>query len=578
VIVIIANTLVLALVGLIAAAGFVVIAQRRQRQLGLLAAIGGSPRDLRLVMVANGLLVGVVAASLGTVGGLIGWQLARPATEEAGGRRLGALELPWSLVAITAVLAVVVATLAAWWPALHVSRLPIMASLSGRPARPRPVHRSVLLALAVMAAGVVLVVLGIPDDGDANGIVLSLGLVAVVIGVVLIAPAAVRMLGAAARRMPFAPRLALRDLSRYQSRSAASLASITLGLGIAVSIVAVAAANVAPESEGNLGPNQLLVEPVDLRTTLDGEDTAVEAQQFDAQAATVIATLGDDATAVPLDVAVNVAADGAEPRPVTLGEPVPGERAVEVIAWPYVATPEVLAHFGIDPATIDPEVDVLIGEDRDVRLVDPAVPLDPDAPEPVLQVVDLPEYSAGPYALVTEAAIDRHGWEQVRVAWFAESPQRITSDDRDAARTAAEGAGLSITTRDDQDDLSAIRRWSTVGGVGLALAIVAMAVGMMRGEAARDVRTLTATGATSRTRRALTASTAGALATLGAVLGVGGAYVFLVAAYRSDLGQLSPLPVGDLLAVVVGLPVLATAAGWLLAGREPRGFARQALD
>jgi putative ABC transport system permease protein len=105
-----------------------------------------------------------------------------------------------------------------------------------------------------------------------------------------------------------------------------------------------------------------------------------------------------------------------------------------------------------------------------------------------------------------------------------------------------------------------------------------MAVGMMRGEAARDVRTLTATGATSRTRRALTASTAGALATLGAVLGVSAAYVFLVAAYRSDLGQLSPLPVGNLLAVVVGLPVLATAAGWLLAGREPRGFARQALD
>ena len=35
-----AITLVMALVGLVAAAGFVVVAQRRQRQLGLLSAIG----------------------------------------------------------------------------------------------------------------------------------------------------------------------------------------------------------------------------------------------------------------------------------------------------------------------------------------------------------------------------------------------------------------------------------------------------------------------------------------------------------------------------------------------------------
>ena len=57
--VLVATTLVLALVGLIAAAGFVVVAQRRQRQLGLLAAIGATERHLRLVMVANGAIVGV---------------------------------------------------------------------------------------------------------------------------------------------------------------------------------------------------------------------------------------------------------------------------------------------------------------------------------------------------------------------------------------------------------------------------------------------------------------------------------------------------------------------------------------
>jgi putative ABC transport system permease protein len=94
----------------------------------------------------------------------------------------------------------------------------------------------------------------------------------------------------------------------------------------------------------------------------------------------------------------------------------------------------------------------------------------------------------------------------------------------------------------------------------------------------RDVRTLTATGASGRTRRALAASTAGALALLGVVLSTLGAYAVLVAAYHADLGRLAPAPVIYLVLLGVGVPVVATAGGWLLAGREPRMFARPALD
>ncbi len=105
-----------------------------------------------------------------------------------------------------------------------------------------------------------------------------------------------------------------------------------------------------------------------------------------------------------------------------------------------------------------------------------------------------------------------------------------------------------------------------------------MTIGLIRGESASDLRTLTATGAASRTRRTLTASTAGALALLGVVLGAAGAYAALVAGYHSELDKLVPLPLGDLLLLGVGLPVIATLAGWLLAGREPRTFSRQALE
>jgi putative ABC transport system permease protein len=111
----------------------------------------------------------------------------------------------------------------------------------------------------------------------------------------------------------------------------------------------------------------------------------------------------------------------------------------------------------------------------------------------------------------------------------------------------------------------------------LALGILAMTVGLIRSEAAGDLRTLTATGATSTTRRALTAATAGALALLGVLLGATGAYLALLAGYHDDLGTLSRVPLLHLTVTVVGLPVTAAAVGWLLAGREPPALARQPL-
>jgi len=103
-------------------------------------------------------------------------------------------------------------------------------------------------------------------------------------------------------------------------------------------------------------------------------------------------------------------------------------------------------------------------------------------------------------------------------------------------------------------------------------------VGLIRAEAAGDVRTLTAIGAASTTRRTLTATTAGTLALLGALLGSAAAYLALAAGHRSDLTVLSRAPVLDLILTVVGVPLVAALAGWLLAGRNPSSVARQALD
>ena len=54
---------------------------------------------------------------------------------------------------------------------------------------------------------------------------------------------------------------------------------------------------------------------------------------------------------------------------------------------------------------------------------------------------------------------------------------------------------------------------------------------------------LTAATATPAVRRTLTATTAGALALLGALLGVAGAYVVVLATNHDDIGHLRDVPV-----------------------------------
>jgi putative ABC transport system permease protein len=137
---------------------------------------------------------------------------------------------------------------------------------------------------------------------------------------------------------------------------------------------------------------------------------------------------------------------------------------------------------------------------------------------------------------------------------------------------------MTVETRDHQTQLTAIRSGATAAGLLLALGILAMTVGLIRGEAAGELRTLTATGATSGTRRTLTAVTGGALALLGVLLGAAGAYLALLAGYNDDLGALGRVPVAHLALTVIGLPLTAAAVGWLLAGREPSTLARQPLE
>jgi putative ABC transport system permease protein len=569
-------TVLMVLVSLVAAAAFAVIATRRQRQLGMLAAIGATRRQLQMVMVAGGALVGIIAAVTGAVVGLAAWFVAAPHLQVSAGHRIDRFAVPWPLVGLGMLLAILTAAAAAWWPARAASRVPIVNALSARPLEPRPAHRTAIMAVPLIVLALACLALA----NQTSGPLIIAGALAMALGISFISPLSIRVLTAAGRRAPVAVRLALRDLARYQARSAAALAAISLALGIAVAIMISLAAAMNPANAGNLPANQMLIsigQPGE--NQLAPIRTPAELSTLAAAVHRIAGSLGG-ATVIPLDMPVNPASQpqpGGQQPVVSLNAPLgraTGRNGVYRSVALYVATPAVLHLLGINPATIGPATDILtVQAGQDVLTTITTIT---DATN--VQRIHVPDYSAEPTSLITVNGLRREHWTQIRSGWMVNSARPLHAPQIAAAREMAARSGLVIESRNTQASLATIRTLATAAGALIALGVLAMTVGLIRAEAAGDVRTLTAIGAASTTRRTLTATTAGTLALLGALLGSGAAYLALAAGHRSDIGVLSRAPVLDLALTIVGVPAGAALAGWILAGRRPPSVARQPLD
>ena len=125
------------LVAVLALTAFLVLAQRRVRQLGMLAAVGATQRQVRNVTVIHGLIVGGIAAVLGTAAAGVGWAVTSSLIAQASGRRVSWSSVPLWLILTPGLMGVIASATAAWWPARTMARVPIVRALSGRPRRPR---------------------------------------------------------------------------------------------------------------------------------------------------------------------------------------------------------------------------------------------------------------------------------------------------------------------------------------------------------------------------------------------------------------------------------------------------------
>ena len=145
---------------------------------------------------------------------------------------------------------------------------------------------------------------------------------------------------------------------------------------------------------------------------------------------------------------------------------------------------------------------------------------------PVIQEVGaLPSGTSAPNTVITEHAMREFHIQATTTDWLVLGTQAFSASQIAARELAASTTQLSVESKNDQPTSFAVIGWATIFGIVIALGVLGMSVGLIRSETASDLRTLAATGASSYTRRTLTAVTAGALGFLGALLGTVGGYV-----------------------------------------------------
>ncbi|TQK53014.1 putative ABC transport system permease protein [Streptomyces sp. SLBN-118] len=226
---------------LLAGPAFAVGARRSRRQLGLVGANGGDRRHIRAIVLAGGLVIGFVAAVVGTVLGLLLTFALQPVLEDYLGKRFGSFDVrPLELLGI-GLLAVFTGLMAAIVPAITSSRQSVLASLTGR----RGVRRSnrvlpVIGLIAVLLGAAVALYGSMMTD---QFIVVAGGSAVAELGVVALTPALVGLFGRTGRILPLSPRLALRDAVRNRGRTAPAVAAVLAAVAGTVAVATYTASN-----------------------------------------------------------------------------------------------------------------------------------------------------------------------------------------------------------------------------------------------------------------------------------------------------------------------------------------------
>jgi putative ABC transport system permease protein len=567
---------------LLAGPAFAVSARRQRHDLALLAAVGGRREDLRNVVLAKGVVLGLAGGLVSAVAAVglaaIGIAAAGPHVDPIPG---GFDVRPLELLALTGV-SLVAALAAAVFPALGAARTEVVTALAGRRGIVRTRKRVPLFGVLVAGAGVLVALGGL--GASANGLVILTGVALTEVGLIVCLPALLGLASRAGRWLPLSPRIALRDAARNRSSAASAIAAVMAAvIGCVAALIGVASAHdqdrrsyqpIVPVNEGYVGPlgghnstpDRVIAA---LQSTLPGsravpltvpgggctdrytcDQTAVGPAGATNYTGRIPAVLVDDGSSVETLMRARVPAA------------VDALRAGRAV----VTDPSMVAN-----GTVSLDIsDGTANSDKTARV--PAVVV--DSRSAFVQVVLPP-------SLLARLHVKSHV-----EAVYVDTAHRPTTAERQAADAALGHLdpylNLEVETGFHSSRLMMMLTM-VVAAAAIAIGATMIATALSNVDSRPDLTTLAAVGAAPRTRRVLSMSRAGVIATLGTVLGAAAGFVPSVAwlhaqSFRIPLvgsdGSLAPVrlvvPWLPLTVVVVAVPIAAMlVAGLFSRSRLP---------
>lgn len=592
---------------LLAGTAFAVGARRQVRELGLVAASGGSGRDVRRIVLAQGLVLGAIGAGLGVVAGSAVAVAGRSLWEHLADSQITSWSFgPWE-IAGAALVGLASGLAAALLPAIGAGRMAPVNALAGRfrtAARGR--RRGALAGVGLLIVGVVCGVLGERlMAGDFSAYERALAIAKVtggfavtprpagpvslviagaafgVVGLVLIAPALIGQIARAGGQLPLSARLAVRDAERHRHRTGPATGAIVIAVTGSVVLAFLLAGVIRAEQLRN-------------------------APSFPAR--TFAVARGDGSVATMAHAAELAAAQLPGARRYTLAAahgPVPKDQrqAVQGGTSPDAQALFVQQYGGTCPPTVraqdcGPYIEIgrdgklaIGGDDAVTRLVagpgfdaparraladgkvlvfaartlDPAGDVHitdfdggPSVRLPGYVVASDRAYEQLPAALVSARTARAHGWSVSADSVLVTYGVHASREQRDAAISAARRDGALVLADSEPSHAESLAlSLITAAAAFVTLVGVAISIALSAAEGRADLATLAAVGAPPRRRRALMASQALLVGGLGCLLGVGlGSFVAFTA--RATTG--SPefvVPWANLAATAIGIPLLA---------------------
>jgi putative ABC transport system permease protein len=509
---------------LLAGAAFVVGARRQRRDLAMIAAVGATGRQVRRISLASGLLLGVAAAVAGAAAGLLTFTLAGPLIETIADHPLIDVSIPFPAVAGVVAATVTIGVLAALLSARAVGRRPVRIDLGGQRTRSR-------LDLAALPAGILLLTAGtaallLAGNPDGRIEVLALGGVAQLIGVVACTPALIRLVGRVAATLPLSGRLALRHSARHRLRTAAAIAAVTAATAGSVSLAIVGTArNGSPTQQLPTRPGQIWLDTQTLQ--LLGQDGL---QRFTAALPTrsVVTIQKATDTSLPL---TGPPPDGAadptlvaalEQRTIAVG----GAELVHLVTGRPANAQEMqtLADGGAVVFNDTLTSGALITLTKDGKTL-PALPM--------LLAARGVYYPQLPGLVISQATAKRLNLTVTTQAAVIDPTRPPEPEELTAANDILLRAQLNAREPFEQPTTATATHASApeqqnstlfylLAAVSAIVTLVAstVAVGLASVELRPDLATMTAVGATPRTRRRITANQSALIAGIGALLGL----------------------------------------------------------